>query len=37
MLDYRIRAGEPAFLGVTRHGKDINFAVVVRDSSASHR
>lgn len=31
MLDYRIRAGEPAFLGVTRHGKDINFAVVVRD------
>lgn len=31
MFDYRIEAGNPAYLGVTRTGKDINFAVVVRD------
>ena len=31
MFDYRIVAGNPAYLGVTRIGKDINFAVVVRD------
>ena len=31
MFDYRIGAGNPARLGVTRNGKDINFAVVVRD------
>ena len=31
MFDYRIGAGNPAYLGVTRIGKDINFAVVVRD------
>ena len=31
MFDYRVEAGNPARLGVTRNGKDINFAVVVRD------
>lgn len=31
MLDYRISAGRPENLGVTKYGKDINFAVVVRD------
>lgn len=34
MLDYRIEAGKPACLGVTKYGKDINFAVVVRDGKA---
>ncbi len=31
MFDYRIKAGNPALLGVTKDGKYINFAVVVRD------
>lgn len=31
MLDYRIEAGNPVRLGITKLGKDINFAVVVRD------
>lgn len=31
MMDYRMEAGNPARLGVTKNGKDINFAVVVRD------
>ncbi len=31
MFDYRIEAGNPVKLGVTKNGKDINFAVVVRD------
>lgn len=31
MFEYRIRAGSPACLGVTKRGNDINFAVVVRD------
>lgn len=31
MLNYRIGAGNPVYLGVTKHGKDINFAVVVQD------
>lgn len=31
MLDYRIGAGKTACLGVTKTGKDINFAVAVRD------
>lgn len=31
MWDDRVTAGTPARLGVTRNGKDINFAVVVRD------
>ena len=31
MFDYRMEAGNPARLGVTKNGKDINFAVVVRD------
>ena len=31
MFDYRVEAGNPARLGVTRNGKDINFAEVVRD------
>ena len=31
MFDYRISAGSPACLGVTKRGNDINFAVVVRD------
>lgn len=34
MLDYRIEAGTPARLGVTKLGKDINFAVAVRDGKA---
>lgn len=34
MLNYRIEAGSPAHLGVTKHGKDINFAVVVQDQEA---
>lgn len=31
MLDYRIRAGRTDRLGVTKNGKDINFAVTVQD------
>lgn len=31
MVDYRVEAGSPARLGVTKNGKDMNFAVVVRD------
>ncbi|MBS6397989.1 MAG: alpha-amylase [Clostridiales bacterium] len=31
MFDYRIEAGRPTRLGVTRAGKDINFAAEVRD------
>ncbi len=34
MLDYRIGAGNPDHLGVTKHGKDINFAVVVQSTEA---
>ena len=33
MFDYRIEAGNPVKLGVTKNGKDINFAVVVRERS----
>lgn len=31
MFDYRIEAGNPAHQGVTKNGKNINFAVVVHD------
>ena len=31
MVDYCVEAGSPARLGVTKNGKDLNFAVVVRD------
>ena len=31
MFEHHTGAGVPAHLGVTRNGKDINFAVVVRD------
>ncbi len=31
MFDYRIKAGRPDRLGVAKYGRDINFAVVVRD------
>lgn len=31
MFDYRIRIGNPERLGVTRTGRDINFAVAVKD------
>lgn len=34
MTDYRIEAGKPVCLGVTKFGKDINFAVVVRDGKS---
>lgn len=34
MVDYRIRAGRPDRLGVTKKGKDINFAVAVRDGKS---
>lgn len=34
MFDYRIRAGRPTRLGVTKIGKDINFAVAVWDGKA---
>lgn len=33
-MNYRIGAGDPTRLGVTKNGKDINFAVVVRDQEA---
>lgn len=32
MVDYCVEAGSPARLGVTKNGKDLNFAVVVRDA-----
>ena len=31
MFDYRMEAGDPASLGVTKNGRDINFAVAVQD------
>lgn len=31
MMNYRAGVGDPTHLGVTKNGKDINFAVVVRD------
>ncbi len=34
MFDYRIMAGRPTRLGVTRAGRDINFAVAVWDGKA---
>ncbi len=34
MFGYQVEAGSPERLGVTREGKDINFAVTVRDGGA---
>lgn len=34
MFDYRIKAGKPTHLGVTKNGKDIQFAVVVPDQKS---
>ena len=34
MFEYQVEAGRPERLGVTKEGKDINFAVTVRDGGA---